>query len=491
MLKKCFILILLAIELANLAYASDEGVTPLFLYGEWDKIKYFTNLTPSKDNYTLDLDQYDNGFIINRKRRIGLATGYVGRLSETTALSEIGPDIGLAPVVKSYATFVSHVDNIKEGEELIQIIPINETDLNKYKIDDSAMFELKGGLVFNIGLAAGMSHIGGKVYVAGGFSTYVRKVSEDTIYVEIRKIYEKNRSFYANITIPYYERGSITDDAIGFGYLINYKNKEGIKAYRNFLEGRIDLVHEIDGTITSMNHINSHKLSLVRGFGFGIPYVPFLNASIIRENSTRDEMIIDENNIEKKQKYVLSLKRRDISFLLYRRIVDTSFLIFEENNQTKMQLYFKDATNFSKSKKINAVKEMLSEITGLSDFVDFTIKKHEKLNFAEVQLAVDLGDSIVDAIKNKHEKLKDYFLSDANANKTDIEDMLQQLKKHSHSYNELASFGQSFWNTKELFQMQLKLVEICGGKISFEVSGKRISRIVRTKSFQKLDECPL
>lgn len=471
-----------------------EGVSPIFLYGEWDKIKYFTNLNQSPDNYTLELDKGNSGYIINTKRRIGLATGFVGRVTSNLDSIETSFGAGLAPVLKSYASFINKVDTLEEAEEKTQFIPMTEKQIDSYRIHDSAMFELVGGVVFHAGPTMGAANAGAKVITAAGWSCYVEKISNDLIFIELKKIKEIDTTAYANLTIPYVEAGFFNTHYRGFGYIIDYKSEAGMNAYKNFLMGRLDKIEEVTNQIELVKEIDAHKKSFTEGHGFGIPYIPFINYSVITEKSVNEESINYNYDGQTKNTYTLSLKRRDGTFFKLRKLVDTAFLISQSDSNTEMQLFFKDVTNYSKSEKISKIRDGLIELTDMKEFLDFKIKEDEKIGFAAVQFAVNFGEKIKSALNNNREKLIDYienYKFEALNSKIISKKMIHVLKNKDANFKNLASFGQNFWSSKELFKLQLELVRKCGGDISYEVSGKRISRLLRHQTFKLSEECPL
>ena len=83
--------LLLALLSSFRAYsAMDIGVSPLFIYGEWDQVRAYKNLSPSSDGMTLDLDQNSDGYMIQTKRRIGAMSGFVSSSWQTVLNADLG-----------------------------------------------------------------------------------------------------------------------------------------------------------------------------------------------------------------------------------------------------------------------------------------------------------------------------------------------------------------------------------------------------------------
>jgi hypothetical protein len=472
------------------------GVTPIFLYGEWDRIKAYTNLYESSDNMTLELDNYSKGIRVNTRRKIGMSAGLASEYSEDFNDVDLSQVIGIAPSVKTNADFVNYVEDIKSAEKLIQFIPYNENELDKYKILDSAQFEFLGGVVFNLGLQSGIYNAGLKGTLHAGWSCSILKIDEQNIFIELKKLKEIGNSLYVNATIPNAEIGRYKQNISGASFIINYKSPEGIQAYNQFLLGRIDKITESENNVMQVKDFNSIKKSQYKSMGLAIPYVPFLQYTTTHEiqSITTDEKIFDESINTKK--YALSLKKREINIFGRKKIIETSFLVSEDSNKFEMQYYFKEHDNHSTSKNLLHIKKILANMTGLSDFLEFKIKDNEKLKFAEIKLSLTLGSKIIDSIKNKSEKiisyLRDIKSTDENENKI-IEDYIDQSQRIRDQVEtkELAKIGQKVWSSKELFKAQYKLVRDCGGEVAFEVSGKRISRLLRKEVFSLSKNCPL
>jgi hypothetical protein len=490
MLKKIGLILFICWHFNAIAYES--SVSPIFIYGKWENLKYYTNLEESKDNFTLDLKEHHAGYIINTKRVIGLSAGL------ETALNSIPltVGIGLAPANKTYASFINHVDSLDEAEKMLQFIPVTVNQLDQYKINDSATFELIGGVIFRIGAELEVLNIGEKFIRAGGWSCYVKKVSDDTIYVELKKIREIGKSIYSNLIIPYYEAGKIKDIGNGFSYLINYKSEAGLVAYHAFLKGQLDLINPIEKKITEIKTINYIKEATYKNFGYYIPFVPLLSYINTKETTSNNEDSLIIGSEEMNHQFDISLHRKNLNLLGYRKLIDTAFLINSDENNSQMQFYFKHVTNLTRVNKLNSIKELLMNLTGLSEFLDFKLNELDnvKLGFAQIQLAVRLGNKLVNAIKSQSTELINFYENKKFENDQDnknIKKFINSLKISKFKYSQLAEAGQVFWSSPKLFQTQLELIKLCGGEISYEVSGKKISRLIRKKEFIQSIECPL
>lgn len=477
----------------------DVGVSPLFIYGDWESIKSYKNLSPSKDGHTLDLDQKsEEGYIIQTRRRLGGRASFNGGLGEEMYTPVTVIDFGLAPVAKSNSYFIGHVDTLEEAEDKFQFLPLTEKQLDRFQIGDQGMIELEGGVSVHLGAQAAIAHIGIKAVIQGGWSCFVQKISDDEVYVELKKIKETGRSIYANLTIPYIESGIMEQAAHGFSYIINYKTEAGLKAYGHFLKGQLTKIDEQEDVIKKVSTIKSNRNTKFTGYGFGIPFVSFANYANSKETTHSTEYVKDIYDKETKTEYALSLKKRDMSFFGLRTVVDTAFLIKKQNKKTEMQMYFKHITNFSKSSKLIDIKNSLIKLTGLKSFLDFSIKENEKLKYAEIVFAVNFGPRIVEALKNNREQVVEllnnvkYRIN--NKEKTEIKNvdkLIKQLDQNNFKLTDAANFGQGLWNSRVLFNFELELIKKCGGEISYEVSGKRISRLLRFKTFEESENCPL
>lgn len=491
MLKKILSLTLITICI-NLHAFEDIGVSPLFIYGEWDQIKSYKNLSRSKDGLNLELDQNENGHMVQIKRRVGAMAGFIGRITSNLLNNNPISDIGLAPVFKSNSTFITTVKDL-DHDVKFRLIPISEKEIDTYKIGDTSYLDMEGGVAIHLGMQYGLIHAGGKYLIAGGFSVMVKKISEEEIFVEIKKIKETGKTVYLNAVFPYLEIGGLKNKSIGFSYLINYKSKEGLEAYGKLLLGRLDQVTASEN-IKIINFLSANRKTAFRGMGVGLPFIPIINFSRTKETTSSDETIKDFENNEDKTHYALSLKKRDMSFFGLQKTMDTAFLIKTTQDKTEMQMFFRHITNFSRSEKLTHVKDQLIELTGMNDFLEFNVIENEKLKYAEIEFAVNFGEKIVDTLKYNRQKIvnllknqKSNFLDD----NIKIKSMIRNLSENDFKLTKAATFGQKLWDSPILFQFQLDLIKKCGGDISYEVSGKRISRLLKFKHFTETSECPL
>jgi len=491
MLKLTSILLLLAC-FTRLHAFEDIGVSPLFIYGEWDQIKSYKNLTLSEDGFHLDLDQYKKGHAIQIKRRIGAMAGFVGRISSNLLNNNPISDIGLAPVFKSNSTFITTVKDLDQDVKF-RLIPFSQKEIEQYKIGDTAYLDLEGGVAIHLGAQLGVLHAGGKYLIAGGFSVMVKKISDEEIYVELKKIRETGKTIYLNAIFPYLELGDLKNKNHGFAYVINYKTLEGLEAYGKILLGRLDKI-DANENVRIVKSLSADRLTKFRGMGVGIPFVPIINFSRTKENTASDELVVDQENKETKTHFALSLKKRDMSFFGLQKTIDTAFLIRKNQDQTEMQMFFRHITNFSRSEKLTYTRDILIELTGLHDFLDFSIDENEKLKYTEIEFAVNFGEKIVETLKHNRQKMisllksQKSFYAEDNYN---IKQMIKNLEEKDYKLTKAASFGQKLWGSKTLFQFQLDLIKKCGGDLSYEVSGKRISRLLRFKHFTETSDCPL
>lgn len=489
---KTITIFLLWSAFSSLFAFEDIGVSPLFIYGEWDQIKSYKNLTLSEDGFHLDLDQYKKGHAIQIKRRIGAMAGFVGRITSNLLNNSPISDIGLAPVFKSNSTFITTVKDLEQDVKF-RLIPFSENEIDQYRIGDTAYLDLEGGVAIHLGAQYGVIHAGGKYLIAGGFSVMVKKISDEEIYVELRKLRETGKSIYLNAIFPYLEIGDLKNINHGFSYLINYKSQAGLEAYGKILLGRLDMI-TANENVRIINFLSANRNTTFKGMGVGVPFIPIINFSRTKENTSSDELILDQENKETRTHYALSLKKRDMSFFGLQKTVDTAFLIKKNAEQTEMQMFFRHITNFSRSEKLSQTRDSLIELTGLKDFLDFSIDENEKLKYTEIEFAVNFGDKIVETLKHNRQKIvsllkrqKSFYAED----NFHMKQMIKNLEEKDYKLTKAASFGQKLWESKTLFQFQLDLIKKCGGDISYEVSGKRISRLLRFKHFTETSDCPL
>ena len=284
----------------------------------------------------------------------------------------------------------------------------------------------------------------------------------------------------------------------GFGYLINFKTPEGMDAYIKILHGQLDKVVTNDQTIQEVKKVESIKKSLIFNYGYGIPFIPFLDYDIAKINSDTHEKTFNKNDELTNTNYIVSTNEKNLHLIFYQKLIDYSFLISEKENKTQMQMYFKHITNQTMGSKLIRIKNKLKRLTGLDKFIDFKIgisnDQEQDLNFVEIQLALNFSNKIINAFHQDKQKMINYLI---NQKLTDIseqdklDNFILLLKNHDVSNNEISKFGENFWKSTEFFNIQYQLVSKCGGEMTYEISGKRISHLFRKKTFELSDDCPL
>ncbi len=478
----------------------EPGVTPLFFYGEMDKVREVKNLTPSKDGVTLDLDLEENGFVLNTKRKIGLNSTTGIELTEDLSIPPFGAAIGLAPLVHSYASFITKVKTKNEAEKKMQIIPISKNHVDEMSIGDSARFQLVGGVTFYATLGTFGLNTKAKAISSGGFQCYIEKLTNNELYVELKKVKDKGLSFQAQITVPNAEISNIKRKANGFRYLINYKSEIGMEAYKAVLSGRLNLIEEkyLDNVnVIKLSEVKNDKERSEKSYGFGIPFFSLLRYTNTRQLQNGEEIIIDKDDQYFQTHYALSLKRRDSRLFGYKKIFETAFLVSYEGekefaSKLNMQFFFQHFINKNTSEKLTEVRDSLIQFTGLNKFLNFKVIEKEKLKFAKVQFSLKLGKKITDSIIYHPEDFVFYYLTlKGQDSKTDrvINKIIDSLTSEKLNPKSIAQIGQMIWESPKLFSHTMNLVKMCGGELGFEVSGLRISRLVKNESFSETEEC--
>jgi len=499
---KILLLILLTLLSPIRAHEYEPGVTPLFFYGEMDKVREIINLSTSKDNLNLTLDQEDQGYIINTRRKIGINSDIGLELSaDILNFSPMAVGVGVSPLIHTFASFTSKIKTKEEAEKKIQTLPFASNQINEMLIGDKVRFQLFGGVSFygivgTFGLNTKIKSIS-----AGGFQCLIEKVSKKELYIELKKVKDKGVTLQAQVTIPNGELSKIKRQANGFSYMINFTTEKGMKAYKLILAGKLQELEDQflidDENVIKLNKFKSNQERIEKSYGFGVPLLSILRYTNTHQLQNGEDIVIDGEENEFKTRYALSLKRRDSRLLGSKKIIETAFLVSyegEKEYQSKlnMQLFFQHFINKGSSDKLIEVKNNLMNLTGLKDFLEFNIPTAKNLKFSKVQFSLKFGEAISKAMVHNPSEVALYFISlkgiDSKTDKV-IDKLISLIEKNDSSPKNLALIGQKVWESPKLFEHTLELVKTCGGELDYEVSGFRISRLIKKLQFNKTNEC--
>lgn len=481
------------------------GVKPIFIYGDIDILKQIINLTPTPDQKTLTLDDDRNGYIVKTRRQIYGSGGINGNFSQAVSEGTYAwGSLGIYPVLHTYATFINSAENLQAAESLKQSIPTEANDIFEWRTGDNSTYQVMGGISFAAMVGMGTTSAGEKIIIEGGWEYYVEKKNDFEVYVEIKRISSRTLTTIGALSVASAEITLMKDFANGFGYIIKLDSMEGRNAYEDILHGHIDRAEERSQVVQKISSVEYKKSSNLKKIAIASPFIPAINLLAGKEIQEYQETRKDNLNKATKTNYILSIKRRAVRILGYEKLTETSFLVLNTNQQsptqtqnlTESQLYWDTNTSYSSSDRLLHMREKLKKLTGLNDFLNFSVKDDEELKFAQIHFSLNFNTEMNKRLIENLTLLKPVLQDELRRNAIDVNElnyMIRTIDREAskHSLKSIAKIGQHFWDTPRLFQLALNLAKKCGGEMALEVSGKRISFLTKKENYLQSQLCPI
>ncbi len=458
---------LLAVLLFIMNWTSYAGVSvdPIFTYGNYQVFDEIVNLKPA-DSPRIELEETgDLGYNLLSTRKIFISAG----LSSVTNISDnIYTSLGLFPSYNSYAKWSYKFFSKDELEAFEHKVPTSIVEVRKMRSGDSVYWNSLGGVAINLALGSGITSIGPKVAIEGGHSIYLEKKSENSIYLEVRRVSTKSVGVLAGAFLAYSEVSRLAEKTLGASFLIDISTSQGEQLFEDMIQkGRIDYAQDSNEAKVKIGDVSSLKVLKSAKLVAATPFFPLLQfkrgkgMEIVEE----DREDIWDNNSQVTR--AISFREGSVRLFSKQIEMETAALVEEVmmNNtfSNKAQLYwFKKGNRFKLSSLKKALKKIESK-TGLNFDIDLP-EGNDKIGFAKISFSLIPSQAVFKAIKENH-----------------------QLA----SAKDTAKFLQKFWKDEDKFSVILDLVKRCGGDLSLELAGEKITRLVQRISYSEVQNCQL
>lgn len=448
--------------LINITYASVS-----ISYNDVRKIQRPVSLSTPNSNNIIELNNGEDN--INYEGVLKVNSNFLSYnfdLPKVTPQSFEWTSGGLFPIFNSYIKVNKKFNHYADYTDFNFRIPFHAEDIEQWKIGESVYYNAVGGLGLYLTTGINMAGLGPKVYVEGGFSVYIEKKSEKTVYVEIQKIFTKNISLLAGTWGVFAEASLLKQATSGANFTIDLSKESGIDAYERLIKsGNAFVAQEnVDGvlrtgTVTSNTSTKTNKAAIVT------PFIPFIELLTQRQIQVYNEH--RENIWDQESQTNLILHRKDRSYRLFgiKGFFTRSFDLSTDNGAVNSGSYeiLKEKNHYTTKSLKRAIRK-LYQYTKQDFFKNIdTDFGQQKLKYANVKAKLTFGRHILsnfnkfmgkDSLKKSVKKLKMYF-------------------------------------NKKGFPSLFKAIESCGGRIDLVVEGELITRHTMTKEFKYTDNCEI
>ncbi len=441
------------------------SVDPIFTYGNYQVFDEIINLKPA-DSSLVELEETgDYGYDLLSTRKIFISAG----LSSVSNISDnLYTSLGLFPSYNSYAKWSYKFSNKDELEAFEHKVPTSIAEVRNMNSGDAVYWNSLGGVALNLALGSGITSIGPKVAIEGGHSIYLEKKSENSIYLEIRRVSTRTIGILAGAFLAYAEVARMAEKTKGSSFLIDISTAQGEQLFEDMIQkGRIDYAQESDESKVKIGDVSSLKVLKSAKIVAATPFFPLLQFRRGRgmEVIEEDREDIWDNNTQVTR--AISFKEGSVRIISKQIEMETAALVEEiiENDiiTNKTQLYwFKKGNRFKVSSLKRALKKIESK-TGLN-FDIVLPEDNEKIGFAKISFSLTPSQAVFNAIRESHQ------LTTAKST---------------------ASFFQKFWKDEDKFSVIFDLVKRCGGSLSLEIAGEKITRLIQQTNYSELQNCQL
>ncbi len=497
---------------------------------------------------SIDTDIYGSGFRVALQKSFVLSLGVNGsrwfpKLSQWAS-------VGVAPVKNSFGIFYSDVNKLNQlSKQKEKKIPNSFEEINNWKVSDSAYWESQGGVSFYLGTGIFPIDLGSFVVATGGWANFLQKTGPNKVYVEMSRKNIRSVSLGLGALGPTVSIDKAFENSHGFSYEFTLDDQQNIEAFERFMAGDVTKAQELskfkDSGILKISDLSGSRIGLSKSFGLSTPYIPILSFKTsserafdsMEENSIWDEKVMKDTGIYIKQKNFLAFGQQvkeSRSFLGGRVLVENSAIDDQKNNSEKLFGNFKYSyqSNWGQEHRLRNYLKKIQRLTGLVKETCARVPSFEdSLGFNQISLDLSLSDSYIRSIigqdklnsnllKNiklmalkyeNQDRLDGYKASEclddnnsidcSNEKHEQVDNVFKKLEKYSNKMNKtfvndrkeftrnLALFGEQVWKSPYVFKAFYEKGKHCGQGFRFEVSGKRITKLLVDKKFENSSAC--
>jgi hypothetical protein len=426
-----------------------------------------------------------------------------------------------------------------ENEKLLQAmpkrgIPGKAEEFYSWEKGDSVLYESSGGAVF-IG-AAGIPFVGAgsTILTKSDWRTYVEKIDDSRVYVSMQKSKTNSAAAFTGAALTTLSTSQFETSGNGFSYIFDIDDTKAAEAYVHMINGHLVPAQQMaaDAQDTSVLHANDLNFLMTGrsvNMFFGVPFVYFSSSRGTSHQFTNVESHID--GVQTVTDYGIYAKEINNRLISRHKNLIRSFtggtatttdmesnkVIAEDVSATFLWQYEKDRTRV---RNFNDAIKLLIQDTGLENETALRASDRNHLGYTRIKLEFTMDAAFVKGLMaqatsrnglrsmstNAMTTLDQYLRAgdrhnlcnqQQNDDRRRCQDQLRSETRRAYSQMEghlktmnstygrdakafaraFAQFGRFMMSNQFTLKPFIMQAEACGGKLGYEVSGERISRV--------------
>jgi hypothetical protein len=516
---------------------SNIRVRPL-IFASLDIQEKIINLTKGEmKNATspMVLDDYRNGFKVNKQIKFDVGMGAALINSATRSLPGFTGIVGLAISRDNDIEFELIANNKEELDNLkMPDLPFTTDLLDQYKVGESVAFESMGGLILNIAGGTYGVYAGSTKVAEGGFKTEIKKLAQNKVLVQTiaKKIHSE--SVFTGAAILKLEAKVSTLASNGVSFLFDLNNASSKVAYEALLAGDATVAQELAeqsalSGVVNTESVNLDEITHSRGGSIGIPLLfshKWSNGKIYGESERIDNL----DNTVTELNYGVYFKGKNGRFLKHHKNLIRTFYSGVAVNkaadgavrsQDQRATYLWSFENDSARKVgFDKIVKTLQQDLGLRNSFNPITSNKEKLGYVKVEASLDIPHSYTKALMDSTDDrtfadimskravsliskyfaqddldglcgisredyradCKDYFVRSTLRSVKRMKKILSQMKNSSDNteFTKLhAKLGKQLVKNQFVLGTAMALDENCQLSYNLKVEGERLSQIAK------------
>ncbi|PIP89638.1 MAG: hypothetical protein COW01_11715 [Bdellovibrionales bacterium CG12_big_fil_rev_8_21_14_0_65_38_15] len=455
--------------------------------------------------------------------------------------------VGLGPTASRYVIFMGKAigeDTIKNFKK--RNIPLKKDQLENWNNGDAVFWNSEGGASLGVGTGISPFHLGAKYTIKGSWAHYVEKVGPNKVFASLINRSVQSVSVSAGILYVGAGLDQIKESIKSRSYEIDIIDEAHEVAYRKFLRGDEDalkdLIAEGSTSITPIEVIRGKGNLRELAIGVATPIYPLLSWRTSTNSSNKMEHgEASWGTVRDKYwgLYSWQTKYRAV-FLDYRRfkqfLAGTQFSKepnYDTGGFNDVQTYFGSLeyifeADHGREGRLGNQLEKFQKATGLYQYcatipdIKSTLRYHNishKINFSQTfirkflekaatvssddsYLEVKVQDTVSKMIENDQKQLcgkddvaecNDKLVKKGSKDLKDLKNKMAELGEKSINSLEMAKefslVGKVITQSPILYRMFYEEGKGCGMSVQFEISGRKLSRILKTEEFAESENC--
>lgn len=403
------------------AFSSPQLQTELgaLVFGQLDFSRATVNMTPLAhdpnvtDAPTLTLDNYENGFMISHGLSVDIGAGpgvsfYFANL--TGPLAYLGQYVGLGLVAEKNIEFTTLVDSKEDIKKAVKQkkIPWKASEIASWKEGETVFYQTNGGIALSGRVGPLYFGVGPTAILAGGWQTYIEKMEDGKVFVQLMKGHEKELRLVAGTLVAEAYTAIVNELAKGVSFAFDLTDEGAQHAYEDMLKGNIVPTQELAsqpglGSIVRVDNLLRSKTRHVRKFAIGIPFIYFSTSKENYREYLRKESSLD--GVTRELYFGANVKKTTGRAITIHKSTNEGFYSALEvdsklDQQDKLdysgRYNWNYAADHGSSKKLNRALHRLIKTTGLNNELLVNIPDEKKLKYTAISFDLDLPHAYVD-----------------------------------------------------------------------------------------------